>query len=124
MILNQESSEELQQLLRLVLRNTINVANMVSNWKNALPTCSWIGPHDRVDGLQLLADVFWGTTWFGVDWEAVAFRDFVEVRLRKGDCQTLKEFLIWLRNAVVDFIAGCKHSVYITINRSLLYLWN
>ena len=97
--------EPRQERLALLLCHAVDVTDMAADREDALPPCHRVGTDDGMNGLELCPDVFRGATRLVVELEPGTLGDITEGRLLESGCQSLKESLIRLRDAVVDIIA-------------------
>ncbi len=93
-----------QQLLALLVCQSIDVLDVPPHREDALPPRHRVGPHHRVDRLELFAYVLGGSARLVVQLESGTLRDLVEVRLLERGSQSLEELLVRLGEAVVDLI--------------------
>lgn len=110
-----EIQEPLQQLLALFIGETVDVLNMTANREDALPSGHGVGSDNGVNCLELSAHVLRGSTRLVIQLEAGALSNVTKAGLLKGSSQRLKEFLVRLADAVIDFIARGPEGVYLMI---------
>jgi hypothetical protein len=103
--------EPLEQVLALLLCDTVDVRDVSANGEDALPSRDGVGSHDWVDGLEVAADILRGATRLFIELEALAIGNVAEAGLLKGCRQSLEELLVGLADFVVDFISGCPERV-------------
>lgn len=85
---------------------------MVPDGEDGFPAGDGIGADDRVGGAEVLADVFGGTTWVGVEFEGAFGGCLVEVWLSVGGCKGFEESLVGSGDTVIELVAGGPESVY------------
>lgn len=102
--------EELEQAVRFLRSQLVDSLGKDSVDKEALPAGDGIGPDDRMDSAQMLADVLWGTSVLSKGGIGLAC-DVDEILTDMGGSETFKEGLICGGKAVVCLISGCPESV-------------
>jgi hypothetical protein len=103
-----------QESLALIFCNIIDVGDVASDGVDALPSRDGVGADNRVDCLELAADIFGGSTLFLVQGEASALCDIVEGSLLGGCRQALEKFLEWRADAIVHLVATGPQCVWVT----------
>lgn len=104
-VLVNQVQKPVQQLGTLLLGQTVDVPDVPTDGEDALPTRHRVRPHDRVNGLELGADILWRASWLVVELEARCLGDLLKARLLKRGRQGLEELLVWFADTVVDLIA-------------------
>jgi hypothetical protein len=112
MILHNQIHKPVKKMLAFFFRDPIDLLNMNAYGKNTLPARNRVGANHRVLSTQYLANILGRTTRSTMDIKIVLLSNFIEPRLSICRCQTLKELLVRLRDAVVDFVTGCPEGVY------------
>lgn len=110
-----EIQEPLQQLFALFISETVDVLNVATDREDALPSSHGVGSNNGVDCLELSAHVLRGSTRLVIQLEAGSLSNVTEAGLLKGSSQRLKEFLVRLADAVVDFITRGPEGVCLMI---------
>lgn len=111
-VLVDKVEEPLEQVIALFLRQPVDVVGEAAHGEDALPARHGICSHDRMHGAQVGAHVLGRTTWRSIQLEAEAIGDVLEVGALEGGGQALEEFLVRLRDTVVDFIARGPQGIY------------
>lgn len=102
--------EELEQAVRFLRSQLVDPLGKDSVDKEALPAGDGIGPDDRMDSAQMLADVLWGTSVLSKGGIGLAC-DVDEILTDMGGSETFKEGLICGGKAVICLISGCPEGV-------------
>lgn len=91
MVLDDQADEPVQDVLGLVIRQTMDVLDMVAHREHGFPACHGVGAHDGVDGLEDVADVLGGAARRGEELEVVLIGGCVEVWLGVVCCESVEE---------------------------------
>jgi hypothetical protein len=105
MILRDQPDKIIEQISALLRSEPIDLLDVMSDSENALPTGDGVGPDNGMDCAQLSADILWGTSRSRMDFKVIGTCDLIKLWLGIGSCQRLEEFLVWLGDAIVDFVA-------------------
>ena len=93
MIVNNQSQKPIKKPLALAFCQPVDVLHVVAQREDRLPPCDGICTDYWVHGNQLFADIFGRPACFGVDFESIFGRGFIEFRLRVGGGQPLEKLL-------------------------------
>lgn len=105
MVLIHQVDEPVEQCLALFFCHTIDVLDMSAYWKDTLPTRDGIRSDNWMNSLELASNVLWRATSLVIKFKISSFRRIDKSWLSKGCRQCLQELLIWLADAIVDFVA-------------------
>lgn len=111
MIIHQQLSKPLQQILAFVAREAVDVGNVCADGEDAAPARHGVGADDGVHGFEHRARVEGRAARLVVELETAALGGFVEVGLREGAGELRDEGLPEGGEAVVDFVARGPHCV-------------
>lgn len=106
MVLIHQVNEPVEQGFAFFFRHTIDVLDVSAYWEYTFPSSDRVRADNWVNSLELASDILWGTAGFVIKLEASSFRRFDKARLSEGRCQCFQELLIWLADAIVDFVSG------------------
>jgi len=112
MVLYDQLHKPVQEVLALVLGQTIDPLYVVTDGEDRLPTGDWIGADHGVNGLEGLADIFGRAARGGIELEVVALRRFVEAWLGVVCDESVEEGAEGRGDAVIEFVARGPESVW------------
>lgn len=111
MVLDNQTDEPVQEVLRLVVRETVDVFHVVTHGEHRLPAGDRVGPHNRVNSLEHVADVLGSTACGSEELEVVLLRCCVEIWLGVVGCERVEEAPECWRDAVIELIARGPQSI-------------
>lgn len=100
-VLGDHFTESLEQVIRLLIRQLIDVLGERANGVDALPASDGVGAHDGVHGTELATDVSGMASGAFVDVVLVEKKATSDI----GGGQSLEQLLVWLRELIVDVVA-------------------
>lgn len=107
MVLVHQLQEPIEDILALLLSETIDMPHVTTDGKDTLPSCDRVGPNHWMDCLKLASNILRSSSWLIVQREAAPFSHIVEGWLRESCAQCLQEALIWLADSVIELITRC-----------------
>lgn len=122
-VIDEQSHEPCEESLTLLLSHVVNLGNVMAECEDGLPARDGVGADDGVDGFEELADILGSTALSSEELEAVLLGGLVEARLGVGGGQGVEEFLVWFRDAVVQFVAGGPEGVYDLLSALISGFW-
>ena len=111
MIFHNKLNEPVEKVARLGFAKSIDLLDVMARTEDALPACDGVCADHWVDGFEELANVLRRTALGAVDLEAIPLGSIVKSWLSVCCGQSLEKLLEWLRNPVVDLVAGSPQSV-------------
>lgn len=112
MVLDNETDKPIQEVLGLVLRETVDMLDMVAHGEHGLPASHRVGAHYRVDGLEDLTDILGGAARRGKQLEAVLVGCCVEVWLGVVCRERVEEAPECWRDPVIELVAGSPEGIW------------
>jgi hypothetical protein len=110
-VLAEHIVEPLEEIVALVLGNVVDVGDVRTNWEDTLPSSHGMGSHNRVDGLDLRANILGGAALLAVNLKAIASCSQGKQRLVEGCGEGFEELLIGRAEAVVNLVAGAPECI-------------
>lgn len=104
MILGNHPEKLIKEVRGLVLSHSFDALDVVSDGEYALPSSHWVGSNNGMSCEKFFADVERRAARFGVELEFLVFGGLGEERLGVGGCESVQEFFVDRREAVVDFV--------------------
>jgi hypothetical protein len=104
--------EPLEQIVALVLGYVVDVGDMRTNGEDTLPPSHGMGTHDRVNGLDLRANILRGAALLAVNFKAVASCGKGEQWLVKSRGERFQKLLISRAEAVVDLVSRAPEGIW------------
>lgn len=113
MTLNDNRFELLQQLLRLNLVQLIDILRERPQSKDTLPPRHRVRPHNRMNSHQLIPNIERTSSRLSVYLVIlrISLRRFDEAITHERRCQSFEEFLVLLREPVVELVPRCPEGV-------------
>lgn len=110
-VLVKKLKEPVEELLTLLLGDTINVTDVASHRENTLPTGDWVGPHNGMDGLEDGSDVLRCTTRLIVKLEAVTLSGLCKAGLLESHLKCLDELLERFAEDVIQIVSASPKGI-------------
>lgn len=110
-VILQQSQKPCEQVLALMLSQTIDVSDVTTDGEDTLPARDGVCPDNGMDSLQLCSNVLWSASWFVVELVSAFLGSGDKVRLLESCGQGLQELLVWLGDSVIELVAGCPEGV-------------
>lgn len=95
-ILDNQIHEPLQQVVALLLGDSVYFLDVRSHGEYTLPTRDWVSAYNRVLGAKLFSNVLGSAAWARVNFEVVVLSNLIEARLSVCCSKTFQEFLVRL----------------------------
>ena len=112
MILQNQMGDFVQQLLALFRRHIVDFFNVCADGKDAFPAGNRMCADHGVHSCQAIADVFGRAARAHEDGGAASSGGNIELGLGIGCGKGLQESLVWLGEAVINFVAGGPESIF------------